>query len=345
MHHATCRAAAVAAFVIGASAPASAQLIRIFEVNPSTGMSVTWTATSNLGPLQGTLQAYSFFGNVVVEIDPTPALDIGRIESARLRIPNTVSASLTTGPQGTVAWRDLVLDASSPDFTVVPGFPFSTFSTTIDLRISSGFVEVSPPFGPAFIVPLNGTSLGSSSVTGAFPTVGPAQGLRVDGFSFDMGVTSPGWNVTFTHDVASLDATLRCPSPIPYCFSDPAAPGGGTTLALIGSASVLLDGGFTLDVAGAPANSFGVFFYGQDAAELPSGFGRICVGGPLTRLGTVPTSGTGTAGLRVPLAQLQLGPAALAPGTHRSFQFWHRANGPIGPSWNLSNALAVTFCP
>jgi len=205
-------------------------------------------------------------------------------------------------------------------------------------------MRVEPPFGPAFDVPFADTPLGSIPISGAFPSIGPAQGMTLQSFVFDMPFTAAGWNGTFTHNVPAMQAIGGCPAPTRYCPPDPASPGGGTQLDVLGSTSVLADD-FTLGITRAPVNTFGVFFHGGRRGELLSSFGRVCVGGPLARLGVVPTNAGGVASLRVILANHQSGPLALAPGAHAHFQFYHRIVTPSGGGWNYSNALAVTFCP
>jgi len=335
----------VTAIVLTAVNHASAQEVRVFQIDPSIGQSVNWSADSNLGPMGAFLQSYSFFGDVSVDFDLNPSAGLARITEARLRVPNTVVAAVLGGSPATVAYRDLVLDASSPDFQLFPTFPFATFSTDLDLSVSSGFVLISPPVGPALQFDISGTSLGSIPVAGSFPLVGPTYGMRVGGFSFDLNFLTPGFFGTFTHDVVELSGTSACPEPLPYCPPDPSDPNSGARLGHIGSTSVAADD-FNLAITNAPANNFGVVFYGPIAAEVGSGNGTLCVGGPLTRVSLILTNGAGGATLPIPLGPLQSTPNPLAPGTHQSFQYWHReAPLPPGSTWSYSNALAVTFCP
>ncbi|MEZ6014854.1 MAG: hypothetical protein R3F49_07070 [Planctomycetota bacterium] len=324
------------------AAPVSAQELRVFELNSAT---THWSADSNLGPMGAFLQSYSLSGDIVVDFDVSPVTGRARITGARLVVPNTVVAALLSGPaNGTVAFRDLELGATSPDFDLSPGLPGAAFATTLDLVARSGFMRVEPPLGPAFEVDLAGASLGSLPISGSFPSIGPAQGLRVDAFSFDMPFSGGSWSGAFTHDVTSITAASGCPSPESYCPSDPNTLGGGARLTLVGSTSVTTDD-FTLQVQGAPLNTFGIAFYGLRAGEVLSGQGRVCVGGPLARLGVVPTGAAGSAALRVMLANQQSGPLALTPGVHAHFQFYHRVATPNQSSWNFTNALAVTLCP
>ena len=326
------------------ASPSLAQELRVFAIDAAAPQ-VQWDATSNLGPLGAFFQSYSFGGDIVVDFDATPSLGRARITGARLVVPNSVVAALMGGPGiGDVAFRDLELDATSPDFLITPAFPASLFATSLDLSVKSGIMLVNPPFGPAFQVSLAGLSLGSLPVSGSFPTVGPAQRMTLGPFDFDMPFSAPGWTGSFTHHVPGLAGLGGCPAPESYCPPDPNSLGGGTELRALGSTSVAADD-FTLAVTHAPASTFGVCFHGGRRHEAQSGAGLVCVGGPLVRLGVVATDVNGAASLRVLLANQQAGPVPLEPGAHAYFQFFHRVTGPTGPSWNYSNAVAVTFCP
>lgn len=324
---------------------ASAQDLRVFPLSAATPPIVHWDATSNLGPMGAFNQSYPLGGDLVFRFDVSPAIGRARLVDARFLVPNSVVAVLMGGPGvGTVAFRDLELGATSPDFLILPAFPGSVYATTLDLVVKSGAMTVSPPFGPAFDVDLAGTALGSLPVNGSFVTIGPAQGVTVSGFSFDMLFSAAGWNGSFTHNVPPLTAAQGCPAPASYCPSDPNTFGGGTEMILVGSTSVAADD-FRLSVTRAPANTFGVFFYGLRRDYRFSGHGTMCVGGPHARLGVVQTDAAGTSLFRVVLAAHQTGPLALEPGAHGHFQFFHRAISPVLFNWNFSNALAVTFCP
>lgn len=340
LKHTLVLAAAAAAL----SVHASAQEVRVFQIDPSIGQGVQWSATSNFGPMGAFLQSYTFTGDVTVDFDQNPGGGMARITEARLRVPNSVVAAVLGGPPATVAYRDLVLDASSPDFQLFPTFPVTTFSTDLELEVSSGFALIEPPVGPALQIDISGMSLGTIPIVGSFPQVGPTYGMRVGGFSFDMDFAAPGFMGRFTHDVVELSATSACPEPLRYCPPDPGNPAAGTALGFFGSTSVAVDD-FNLAVSNSAPSNFGVMFYGPRAAELPSGNGTLCVGGPLVRLAILALDPAGNVNYRVPVGQLQTGPAPLAPGTHHSFQFWHRESTPTGLGWNYSNAVAVTFCP
>lgn len=335
------------AALVGAVGLSSAQELRIFPLSISTAPLVHWVATSNLGPMGAFHQSYPLGGDIVVDFDHSPNSGIARVTDARFLVPNGVVAVLMSAPHmGSVGFFELELGASTPDFTLTPGSLGASFATTLDLVAKSGVMRVEPPSGPAFEVQFADTPLGSIPVAGSFPLLGPAHSphLRLQPFAFDMHFTATGWNGTFTHNVPLLEASSGCPPPSSYCPSDPSSVGGGTQLDVLGSTSVHADH-FTLGVSHAPVNTFGVFFYGERRGFAPSSFGHVCVGGPLARLGVVPTGAHGVASMRVILANHQTGPLALAPGAHAHFQFYHRVHAPTGSGSNYSNTVAVTFCP
>ncbi|MEL6714045.1 MAG: hypothetical protein AAFP86_09740, partial [Planctomycetota bacterium] len=90
--------------------------------------------------------------------------------------------------------------------------------------------------------------------------------------------------------------------------------------------------------------TFGIFFYGPDATDLPFGEGRLCVGGSIVRL--LPAVAATAFGDAVRPIDFQLPPTVgLIAGSTWRFQYWYRdaAGGPSG--FNTSDGLAVTFEP
>ena len=121
----------------------------------------------------------------------------------------------------------------------------------------------------------------------------------------------------------------------------PAAMGGSGTASL--SANNL-----TLSVSNAPPFQFGLFFYGANETFTIFGDGALCVSGPLARvLPVIATDGTGSADFPLDLNAnpFTVAPNIIAPFETWRFQFWYRdpLGGPSG--FNLTDGLAVTFCP
>jgi len=141
------------------------------------------------------------------------------------------------------------------------------------------------------------------------------------------------------------------PCPIParrYCVTAPNSQTSGAVIGSTGSTSIAQDS-LVLRATGAIPGGAGLFYCGNGAAQAVFGDGWRCVGGNTSRLGPVQAAdGTGTAIRPVQLAQppFASGPLHVLPGSLRYFQYWYRnPAGPGGTGFNLSDGLAVTFCP
>ena len=129
-----------------------------------------------------------------------------------------------------------------------------------------------------------------------------------------------------------------------YCQAAPNASGSGARLTHTGSLSLGAND-FALEVDAAGAGRSGLFYYGTEQVGVPFGDGFRCVGGATVRLApSATTDGSGAAVRPVDFQHPRN--AVIVPGTSWHFQFWYRdPGGPGGSGFNLSDALAVTFCP
>ena len=129
-----------------------------------------------------------------------------------------------------------------------------------------------------------------------------------------------------------------------YCIGAPNSVGAGARIGNSGGASLEL-GNFTLEASGAPPGNIGIFYFGDSQAQVPFGDGVRCVGGTIGRI--LPPDVISPAGTAAHLVDFDLAPATLiAAGSTWNFQFWYRdPAGPLGTSFNLSDALSATFCP
>ena len=103
---------------------------------------------------------------------------------------------------------------------------------------------------------------------------------------------------------------------------------------------------FALTVSAAPANQFGLFFYGTSTANISLGDGFFCVGAPLFRLippGQVDANGDATRALDFTVLPASSGAGEIIVGSSYFFQFWYRDTTPGG--FNFSNGLEAVFCP
>ncbi len=163
----------------------------------------------------------------------------------------------------------------------------------------------------------------------------------------DGGLTFGGWCLDDVEVYSIEPADSGCLPPVVYCTTSPNSAGAGAMISTFGSTSVAANN-FNLLVAGAPANQFGLFFYGPEQDSVPFGQGTLCIGAGSTGLiRLTPAQGTdfvGSASRNVDfnLPPFDQGPGMVSAGEQWNFQFWYRDPG-FG--FNLSNAVSVTFCP
>ena len=137
-----------------------------------------------------------------------------------------------------------------------------------------------------------------------------------------------------------------CTGPASYCTGGVNQTGLPADMGASGSTSLAANA-FTLTAGQLPPNKAGFFFYGRDAVQLPLGNGFRCVGG--AQLFRLPVQNSGSNGVitrqldftQPPFAS---GPGQILPGTLWRFQCYYRDTG-FGAGFNLTDALAVPFCP
>jgi hypothetical protein len=137
--------------------------------------------------------------------------------------------------------------------------------------------------------------------------------------------------------------SCECATPVEYCLPGANSSGNLARIEALGLPSISVNQ-FTLRVSGMPANQFGVYFHGANAANQIFGDGRLCVASPITRMNppSVSTAG-GVIERQVDLGLYGLG--SLSAGETRRFQLWFRdpQGGVFG--FTFSSAVAVEFCP
>lgn len=129
-----------------------------------------------------------------------------------------------------------------------------------------------------------------------------------------------------------------------YCVGAPNSVGPGARIALVGLPSVSLNS-MTLLCSQLPPSSSGRFFYGPNQIQVPFGNGYRCVGGATYRLPVTLSGPTGTAARSLDLQNPMPGAPTLLPGSTWNFQYWYRNVAAGGAGFNLSDGLAVRFCP
>lgn len=133
-----------------------------------------------------------------------------------------------------------------------------------------------------------------------------------------------------------------CNPPVNSCFTSPnSVDPVGAIMGYGGSQSVAAND-LILLATGCPPNAAGLFYYGANETFATFGNGFRCIGSPVFRLGiiNVNTFGDGVFNLNLTTA-----PSPISVGDTKYFQFWYRNPAAGGAGFNLSDSLAVPFCP
>ena len=128
-----------------------------------------------------------------------------------------------------------------------------------------------------------------------------------------------------------------------YCVGAPNSVGSGAVIGTSGTSSASLNA-LVLEATEAPAQQFGLFFYGPNQVQVAFGDGFRCVGGSLARLPIVLTDAGGQASWPLDLTMPPSAGDQITAGSSWNFQFWYRDPGAGGAGFNTSNAMKVTFC-
>ena len=135
-----------------------------------------------------------------------------------------------------------------------------------------------------------------------------------------------------------------------YCVAAPNSSGAGALLSATGTTRVAAND-LVLSVAGASSSQPGLFFYGPQHVQVVFGDGFRCVGSGgvgTFRLGPAVVTDPGGAAQRpldLTAPPASAGPGAIGVAETWNFQFWYRDPGFGTAGFNLSDAIAATFCP
>lgn len=133
-----------------------------------------------------------------------------------------------------------------------------------------------------------------------------------------------------------------------YCEAAPnLVSSSGATSSILGSTSLTAND-LTFQVTGLPPNSFGLYFYGKGVTSVRSGNGYLCVDGALLRLPVAQANVAGMLTLHVDssIPPMASGAGQVVAGATWAFQCWYRdVGGPLGATYNFSDALSVRFVP
>jgi len=140
------------------------------------------------------------------------------------------------------------------------------------------------------------------------------------------------------------------PAPSNYCVGAPNSAGPGALMSFGGTPSLSFNE-FRLKTTGVVPSTFGLFYYGANAIQIPFGDGYRCVGAGgvgIFRLGPpIFSTGAGTAERILDFTQppLSTGAGQVTAGSTWYFQLWYRDAAAGMAGFNYSDGLAVTFCP
>jgi hypothetical protein len=131
---------------------------------------------------------------------------------------------------------------------------------------------------------------------------------------------------------------------VSYCTSSPNSVSvAGCNITASGSTSISAND-LVLSAGPTPAGQPGIFYYGENAIQVPFGNGTRCVGGQTYRLYpfTHPVGFTATHSV-----DMNSSPnvGVLVPGVTYYFQWWHRDPAGAGAGFNLSDGLELSFLP
>ena len=132
------------------------------------------------------------------------------------------------------------------------------------------------------------------------------------------------------------------PAPANYCVGAPNSAGPGASIGFEGTWSVA-NADLVLTASGLPPHHFGIFFYGPGQTSVALGDGFRCVDGPpLFRMDILGSGAAGAVALEVDYGTHG---GQLVAGTTWNFQFWYRDTPAMQAGFNLTDALAIGFCP
>ena len=132
-----------------------------------------------------------------------------------------------------------------------------------------------------------------------------------------------------------------------YCTSTPNSTGQPATIDISGNLRVTANDTHLLAFH-CPPGKTGIFFYGQNPAQIPMADGYLCVSPYFPGLIRVKPAfhadSAGNAERIIDFGSLP-DPGRIVGGSTWCFQFWYRDLAAGGTGTNFSDAVRVTFCP
>lgn len=339
----------------------------------ATGRTVLPLLTTNAGR-SAALGVTPTAGDLTTRFDFSAAGAGGNVTELRLLQGSRVIAASTANGVLSVYGRTLGADRSRLQLEVEfdDGRLARSAPIEVDVADTSGTPSALPPTAFAYtkrarnhaavVVELPSTSDATFATTTWTLVTPPAQGAVLGGTgpyrivqpnAGANGADALVFRVTTTQGT-SADTTVAilwstpptCPTPVHYCSANPNSTGAPASMSWNGTTRIGQND-FRIGAFGLPASTLGLFFYGQNATQQPFGNGYRCVASPLLRLGVQSASVFGDVDRAIDFTTppFDSGPGAITAGSTHRFQFWYRNPAGGGAGFNLTDGLAVTFCP
>lgn len=314
-------------------------------------------------------------GSLTTRFDVTADTMGGAASEVRLLQGNRVVASRTGAP-GPLWVHGRVLGAGTVRLQVEAEFADGSFARSIpwDVAIANtaGTITGTAPVAHSYtkrllategaVVELPATFDDELSSANFAVLANPAQATILGGtgpYRILRPITGASGSDTMTFQVTTPSGTsavatvtlvygdpISCPTPANYCVTSPNSVGPGAVMSYYGSTSVGAND-FNLYAYGCPPNKLGIFFFGSNAAQVPMGNGWRCIANPIKRVGVVTTDAFGETSKLLDFTSppLNAGPWAITIGSTKRFQVYYRDPPGGGAGTNVTDGLAVTFCP
>lgn len=150
-----------------------------------------------------------------------------------------------------------------------------------------------------------------------------------------------GWNIDDVEVLWLEGLPLPCPPATNFCTGAINSTGAGA-MAFVGGSPNISTNDLVLYAHNLPVGTAGIFYYGPNATQIPFGYGFICITGATYRLPVTFSNSFGIASYAIDYGNL---PQAIVASDMWRFQFWYRDTVAGVPGFNLSDGIAVTFCP
>jgi len=334
-----------AAVLLGLASAASAQSFTFDAIQSQSNY--TFSGDTSLGPIVGSPNnQFQLAGTMEFALDSGGnPVGGGQWLSADLLVTPDLAGFIPNPlpflpPLATLTLTGMRFSTSGDPFTCDSA---GNWQVNTVLTITSGTLTVTPLTGSQTVTDLTGTvgpvSLTDGTVTGANGTYDMVIPMVT---SFDFTDPTSGISATLGLQ-GTLTGRYVNPAPTNYCVVNPNSVGSGAVISSTGTSSIAANN-FALVSTGNPAGKPGIFFFGNNAVSNPLGNGTLCAAGGIRRFAPTISNSSGVFNRTVDLTNLP-GGAVFTAGQTKRFQQWYRDPAAGNAGFNLSDALAVVFCP